>query len=602
MTTARTLTASQERSALAALRASQLLADAPEQDLQAVVTEFADVSAEGGDLLLQQGSASGGFGFLLEGQVAVRVNGAEVTRLGRGEPFGEISALLGDPTTADVVALGPVRFLMLPRERLRDFLTRHPDLCYCMLQAEARRLRNPDRWYSSTAIGTPRAHWTPGSWRSRPVAQQPDWPDATELEHALGELRGLPPLVFGGEAARLRAELAEVAAGRAFLLQAGDCAETFADLTTPAVTNRLRVLLQMGIVLTYGSGRHIVKVARMAGQFAKPRSSSTERVDGVDLPVYRGDIVNDVEPVPAARAPDPRRMLTAYQHASAKLNLIRSLTTGGFGGLSQIHAWNRDFVAASPVGRRYERIALEIDRALRFVQASRIGGPSDHADRADVWTSHEALLLPYEQALTRRDEQTGDWYDTSAHMLWVGERTRTPDGAHVEFLSGVENPVACKLGPTASPKEALELCDRLNPERIPGRLTLITRMGATHVGAVLPLLLAAVRDAGHPVVWACDPMHANTIVTSTGRKTRHFDDVLEEVRAFFAACNAESVCPGGLHVELTGDDVTECLGGGESLNEQDLDLRYATTCDPRLNGRQSLDLAFRVAELLRTTN
>ena len=342
--------------------------------------------------------------------------------------------------------------------------------------------------------------------------------------------------MFGGEAARLRAELAEVAAGRAFLLQAGDCAETFADLSDARGDNRLRVLLQMGIVLTYGSGRHIVKVARMAGQFAKPRSSSTERVDGVELPVYRGDIVNDVEPVPAARVPDPRRMLTAYHHASAKLNLIRSLTTGGFGGLSQIHAWNRDFVAASPVGRRYERIAVEIDRALRFVQASRIAGPSDHADRVDVWTSHEALLLPYEEALTRRDEQTGDWYDTSAHMLWVGERTRTPDGAHVEFLSGVENPVACKLGPTATPKEALELCERLNPERVPGRLTLISRMGATRVGAVLPLLLAAVRDAGHPVVWACDPMHANTIVTSTGRKTRHFDDVLEEVRAFFAAC------------------------------------------------------------------
>ena len=602
MATARTLTASEERAALTALRGSQLLADAPEDDLQAVVAAFADVSAEGGEVLLKQGSAAGGFGFLLEGQVAVRANGAEVTRLGRGEPFGEISALLGDPSTADVVALGPVRYLLLPRERLRDFLTQHPDLCYCMLQAEARRLRHPHRWYSSTAVSAPRAQRTPGSWRSRPIVQQPDWPDATELERALDELRRLPPLVFGGEAARLRAELAEVAAGRAFLLQAGDCAETFADLSTPAVTNRLRVLLQMGIVLTYGSGRHIVKVARMAGQFAKPRSSSTERVDGVELPVYRGDIVNDAAPLPDARVPDPRRMLTAYHHASAKLNLIRSLTTGGFGGLSQIHAWNRDFVAASPVGRRYEGIAVEIDRALRFVRASRIDGPADQADRVDVWTSHEALLLPYEEALTRRDEQTGDWYDTSAHMLWVGERTRMPDGAHVEFLSGVENPVACKLGPTATPSEALELCDRLNPDRVPGRLTLISRMGATRVGEVLPSLLAAVRDAGHAVVWACDPMHANTVVTSTGRKTRHFDDVLAEVSAFFAACEAESVSPGGLHIELTGDDVTECLGGGESLNEQDLDLRYATTCDPRLNGRQSLDLAFRVAELLRTTN
>ena len=296
-------------------------------------------------------------------------------------------------------------------------------------------------------------------------------------------------------------------------------------------------------------------------------------------------------------------MLTAYEHASAKLNLIRSLTTGGFGGLDQIHAWNRDFVASSPIGRRYEALALEIDRALRFVHASRLGGPSDHADRADVWTSHEALLLPYEEALTRRDEKTGDWYDdVGAHALDRRAHAHTRRSPRRISVGRRESRRRASSDPTASPKDALELCDRLNPARIPGRLTLITRMGARQVGTMLPLLFAAVRDAGHPVVWACDPMHANTVETSTGRKTRHFDDVLEEVAAFFAACNVESVWPGGLHVELTGDDVTECLGGGENLYEQDLDLRYATMCDPRLNARQSLDLAFHVAEMLRTTN
>ena len=580
------------------LQSSKMLADVSGEELRAVAGEFRHLRADAGELLLAQGTTSEGFGFVIDGQVALLIGGVERTRLARGEAFGEISALLGEPVSGDLVALGPVGYIWLERERVRDFLVGHPELCYGMLKGEARRLLDPGRWYSSVSTRTPEPDWAPGSWRARPVVQQPDWPNATALELALAELRELPPLVFGGETRTLLGELGEVAAGRAFLLQAGDCAESFADLTTAAVHNRLRVILQMAIVLTYGSGSHIVKVARMAGQFAKPRSASVEIVDGVELPVYRGDMVNGVQPDPALRVPDPQRMLTAYHHAAAKLNLIRSLSTGGFGGLHQVHAWNRDFVAASPVGVRYAAIASEIERALKFIEASRIGTDRASVDRVDVFTSHEALLLCYEEALTRRNELTGDWLDSSAHMLWIGERTRALDSAHIEFLSGVDNPVGCKLGPTATAADAVALCERLNRDRVPGKLTLITRMGAARVAEALPPVLAAVRDAGHPVVWACDPMHANTVSTASGRKTRRFEDVLTEVGTFFAACASEAVWPGGLHIELTGDDVTECLGGGEDLTEADLDLRYATTCDPRLNARQSLDLAFRVAEML----
>jgi 3-deoxy-7-phosphoheptulonate synthase len=583
---------------VATLQSSNMLAEVSADELWAVADEFEHLRADTGELLLAQGTTSQGFGFVIDGQVAVRIGGREHTRLARGEAFGEISALLGEPVSGDLVALGPVDYVWLERERVRDFLTRHPELCFGMLQGEARRLLNPGRWYSSVVTHAPGSEWAPDSWRARPVVQQPEWPNATALELALAELRGLPPLVFGGEAATLQRELGEVAAGRAFLLHAGDCAESFADLSAAAVQNRLRVILQMAIVLAYGSGSHIVKVARMAGQFAKPRSASMEIVDGVELPVYRGDMVNSIEADPASRVADPQRMLTAYQHAAAKLNLIRSLSTGGFLGLHQINAWNQDFVAASPVGRRYAAIASEIERALRFVEASRIAGSRASMERVDVFTSHEALLLCYEEALTRRDELSGDWIDTSAHMLWIGERTRALESAHIEFMSGISNPVGCKLGPSATAAEALELCERLNRDRVPGKLTLITRMGAQRVADALPPLLAAVRDAGHPVVWACDPMHANTVTTTSGRKTRRFEDVLAEVGTFFAACASEAVWPGGLHIELTGDDVTECLGGGEDLREEDLDLRYATTCDPRLNARQSLDLAFRVAEML----
>ncbi|HEX2040352.1 MAG TPA: 3-deoxy-7-phosphoheptulonate synthase class II [Acidimicrobiales bacterium] len=444
------------------------------------------------------------------------------------------------------------------------------------------------------------SEWSPTSWRDRPADQQPEWPDQAALDRALKQLSTLPPLVFAGEARQLTRALGEVAAGRAFLLQAGDCAESFAEFSADAIRDKLKVILQMAIVLTYGAGVPVVKVGRIAGQFAKPRSSPTERVGDVELPSFRGHIVNDDAPTAAARVPDPERLIAAYHQAASTLNLLRAFTKGGFADLSQVHVWNQQFVSTSNEGRRYEAIATEIDRALRFMRACGIDlGSEEQLHQVDFWTSHEALLLGYEEALTRRDSLTEQWYDCSAHMLWVGERTRRLDGAHMEFVSGVRNPLGCKLGPTATVDEVLAVCERLNPERVPGRLTLISRMGVDRVAECLPALLRAVGDAGHPVVWACDPMHGNTTTTAGGRKTRHFDDVIEEVRRFFTACHAEGVWPGGLHVELTGDDVTECLGGAEEILEDHLDARYTTTCDPRLNARQSLDLAFLVAELLR---
>ncbi len=411
----------------------------------------------------------------------------------------------------------------------------------------------------------------------------------------------MPPLVFAGEARTLLRSLGEVAAGRAFVLQAGDCAESFAEQSANQIRDKLRVILQMAVVLTYAAGVPVVKLGRIAGQYAKPRSAPTERVGGVEMPAFRGHIVNDDAPVPAARVPDPRRMLTAYQRSASTLNLLRAFTKGGFADLSHVHAWNQEFVASSAEGRRYEAIAEEIDRTLRFMRACGVD-LSDGAPihQVDFYTSHEALLLDYEEALTREDSLTGRYYDCSAHMLWIGERTRQLDGAHVAFLAGVGNPIGVKLGPSTSPEEAVELCERLNPERVPGRLTLITRLGVGEVTRLLPPLLRAVRAAGHPVVWECDPMHGNTFTAEGGRKTRHFDDVLGEIRGFFAVHRSEGSWPGGVHIELTGDDVTECLGGVEDILEEQLPLRYTTTCDPRLNARQSIDLAFRVAELLRS--
>ena len=441
--------------------------------------------------------------------------------------------------------------------------------------------------------------WSPSSWRSLDVVQQPDWTDLGALDDVVRRLRSMPPLVFAGEARSLTADLANVANGEAFLLQAGDCAESFDAFSADSIRDKLKVILQMAVVLMYSSGVPVVKVGRIAGQFAKPRSSGTETIDGVELPSFRGHMVNDIDFTANARTADPERLITAYQQSASTLNLVRAFTKGGFGDLSRVHAWNQEFVAWSAEGQRYEEVAEGIERTLQFMAACGIDTESTpQLHTVDVSTSHEALILGYEEALTRQDSLTGDWYDCSAHMLWIGERTRQLDGAHVHFLSGVGNPIGCKIGPTVTPDEVIALCEALNPDRIPGRLTLITRMGADTIGSALPPLLAAVRDSGHPVAWACDPMHGNTFTAPSGRKTRHFDAVLAEIAGFFAAHRSVGTWPGGVHIELTGDDVTECLGGAEEILDADLDTRYETMCDPRLNARQSLDLAFRVAELL----
>ena len=448
---------------------------------------------------------------------------------------------------------------------------------------------------------TPQAPtWSPDSWRALPAAQQPDWPDPDDLTRILDELATLPPLVFAGEARTLRRALAGVSEGKGFLLQAGDCAETFDAFTADVIRDKLKVILQMAAVLTYGAGVPVTKVGRIAGQFAKPRSTPTELVDGVELPVFRGDMVNELRPDPAARRPDATRLRRAYHQAAATLNLLRAFTKGGFADLNRVHHWNQEFVARSPAGQRYEAMADGIERAMRFMEACGIDLSSEsQLHQVDFYTSHEALLLGYEQALTRQDSLTGQWYDTSAHMLWVGERTRQLDGAHLAFLSGVDNPVGVKLGPTASAEDVVGICAKLDPAREPGRLTLITRMGAARLAERLPALIRAVRSAGHPVVWACDPMHGNTFVGPSGHKTRRFEDVMTELRGFFAVHRAESTHPGGIHVELTGEDVTECLGGADEILDGHLELRYETACDPRLNASQSLELAFQVAELLR---
>jgi 3-deoxy-7-phosphoheptulonate synthase len=441
--------------------------------------------------------------------------------------------------------------------------------------------------------------WKPTTWRDRAAAQQPSWPDEGELDGVLKQLSTLPPLVFAGEARALTAALGEVSDGHAFLLQAGDCAESFDSFSADGIRDSLKVILQMAIVLSYSSGVPTVKVGRIAGQFAKPRSSDTERIGDLEIPSFRGHIVNDIAPTEAARQPDPERLLQAYHQSASTLNLLRAFVKGGFADLSQVHRWNQEFVASSNEGQRYERLADDIERALRFMRACGVDSASLPTLReVDFFTSHEALILGYEEALTRQDSLTGGWYDCSGHMLWIGERTRQLDGAHVEFLRGVGNPIGCKIGPTATPEEVLALCEALNPEQVPGRLTLISRMGADLIEDGLRPLLRAVRDAGHPVVWACDPMHGNTFTSEGGKKTRHLDAVMSEIAGFFAAHRAEGTWPGGVHVELTGNDVTECLGGAEEILDVHLDDRYETMCDPRLNGRQSLDLAFRVAELL----
>ena len=442
--------------------------------------------------------------------------------------------------------------------------------------------------------------WAPDSWRAFPADQQPEWPDPAAVDAVAAQLRAMPPLVFAGEARQLRQALGEVAAGRGFLLHSGDCAESFRDLTAPRIRDNLKIMLQMATVLTYGAALPVVKLARAAGQFAKPRSNPTEVVDGVELPSFRGHMVNDDLPDAAARVPDPARMLQAYHQSAARLNLLRAFTKGGFADLTQVHVWNQEFVARSPEGRRYERIARGIDDALRFMSACGIDLGREHQlHEVDLYTSHEGLILPYEEALSRRDSLTGRWYDCSAHLLWIGERTRDPGRAHVEFFAGVGNPLACKFGPRVDLDQLVELCDRLDPDRDPGRLTLIARLGVDHVEDVLPRVIRAVHETGHPVVWACDPMHGNGMVTSHGIKTRRFDDIMGELTAFFTVCRAEGAWPGGMHLEFTGDDVTECVGGVEPVAEDDLGIHYSSLVDPRLNARQSLDVAFQVAELLR---
>jgi len=411
------------------------------------------------------------------------------------------------------------------------------------------------------------------------------------------ELAKAPPLVFAGECDQLKERLAEVARGEAFVLQGGDCAETFAGSTADAVRNKLKTLLQMAVVLTYAGSVPVVKIGRMAGQFAKPRSKPVEVRDGVTLPSYRGDAVNGAEFTPEARRSDPRRLLQAYHCSAVTLNLCRAFTKGGYADLRQVHAWNQDFVASSPAGQRYERLAGEIDRALAFMKAC--GADPEEFHSVEFYSSHEALLLEYERALTRIDSRTGLPYDVSAHFLWIGERTRALDGAHVEFASRIRNPIGVKLGPTTTPDDALALIERLNPDGEPGRLTFITRMGAGRIREVLPPLVEKVSQSGGPVVWMCDPMHGNTFEAPSGHKTRRFDDVLDEVAGFFEVHRSLGTHPGGIHIEFTGDDVTECVGGGQEIVEEDLHQRYETACDPRLNRSQSLDLAFIVAEMYR---
>ena len=444
--------------------------------------------------------------------------------------------------------------------------------------------------------------WSPSSWRSKPVRHLPsDYPDAAALARVEGELGAMPPLVFAGEARRLTHHLGEVAEGRAFLLQGGDCAESFKEFHADNIRDFFRLVLQMAVVLTFAGAKPVVKVGRIAGQFAKPRSDDTETIDGVTLPSYRGDIINGPEFDPETRAPDPQRLLRAYAQSSSTLNLIRAYAQGGFADLYNIHEWTLGFVAGSPNAERYREMSGKIAEALDFMAAVGVT-PATHPDlaRVEMFTSHEALLLGYEQALTRLDGHTGEWFDTSAHMLWIGERTRQPDGAHVEFCRGVRNPVGLKCGPTMEPDDLLRLIDVLNPQNTPGRLTLIGRFGADKVASRLPRLMGAVKRAGRKVVWSCDPMHGNTLKAANGYKTRPFDRILSEVRAFFDVAAAEGVHPGGVHLEMTGQNVTECLGGARALTEDELSRRYHTHCDPRLNADQALELAFLVAERLRS--
>ena len=440
--------------------------------------------------------------------------------------------------------------------------------------------------------------WTRDSWRDKPAKHIPDdYPDPAAVAAVEEELSTYPPLVFAGEARRLRASLADVAAGKAFLLQGGDCAESFKEFHPDNIRDTFRVLLQMAVALTFGAAMPVVKVGRIAGQFAKPRSSPTETVDGVTLPSYRGDNINGQAFEAEARMPDPQRLLKAYGQAAATLNLIRAFATGGYADLRNVHKWNLEFVSGNPQEDRYRILADKISEAITFMEACGVEGEDVRAIReVDFYTSHEALLLGYESAMTRVDSTTGDWYDTSAHMLWIGDRTRQPDGAHVEFCRGVQNPIGIKCGPSLEPDELLALLDILNPANEAGRIVLIARFGAEKAAEGLPKLVKRIHNDGRHVVWSCDPMHGNTVKASSGYKTRPFDLILSEVNTFVDVCRAEGAHPGGVHFEMTGQNVTECLGGSQAISEADLSSRYHTHCDPRLNATQSLELAYILAD------
>ncbi|MDG9759761.1 class II 3-deoxy-7-phosphoheptulonate synthase [Pseudomonas sediminis] len=440
--------------------------------------------------------------------------------------------------------------------------------------------------------------WSPESWRAKPIQQQPEYPDAAHLTRVEQTLAGYPPLVFAGEARELRRQFAEVTQGRAFLLQGGDCAESFAEFSAAKIRDTFKVLLQMAIVMTFAAGCPVVKVGRMAGQFAKPRSSGSETIDGVTLPAYRGDIVNGIGFDVASRVPDPERLMQAYHQATASLNLLRAFAQGGFADLHQVHQWNLDFIANSALAEKYHQLAGRIDETLAFMRA--VGMDSAPQLReTSFFTAHEALLLNYEEAFVRRDSLTGRWYDCSAHMLWIGDRTRQLDGAHVEFMRGIENPIGVKVGPSMDPDDLIRLIDTLNPDNDPGRLNLIVRMGADKVEAHFPRLLRKVKEEGRQVLWSSDPMHGNTIKASSGYKTRDFAQILSEVRQFFAVHQAEGTYAGGIHIEMTGQNVTECIGGSRPITEDGLSDRYHTHCDPRMNADQSLELAFMIAETLK---
>lgn len=442
--------------------------------------------------------------------------------------------------------------------------------------------------------------WSPNSWREHPIVQQPEYPNGEQLKQVEKELNLAPPLVFAEETRSLYKSLADVCEGKAFLLQGGDCAESFSDFNATNIRDTFKTILQMAVVLTYGGKCPVVKIARMAGQYAKPRSADYETIDGKTLPSYRGDIINSFEFTEEARIPDPQRLMKAYHHSAATLNLLRAFAQGGLADLHQVHRWNMSFVAANPLKDKFQQVADKIQEALEFMEVCGISSSNaPNLRETSLYTSHEALLLGYEEALTRRDHLSGDWYDCSAHFVWIGERTRQLDHAHIEFFRGIKNPIGVKVGPGMQPDELIELIDALNPDNIPGRLTLITRMGADVIAEKLPALVRRVKAEGKKVIWTSDPMHGNTEKASTGYKTRNFDNILREISQFFAVHKAEGTYPGGVHLEMTGQHVTECVGGAYGLSDEDLAQRYRTQCDPRLNADQVLELGFLVADLLK---